>query len=424
MKVEMTDVQIIVLCAAVAQILFEFYLRNANERRLLVMKDNPPAETSGLMDEQTWGKATDYSIAKSRFSTVEDIFGFFLFIGIVLFLFPWAFSQWPPSGNETVWFCSLVATAFLLALQAPSLFFDWKKQFSLEGKFGFNKSTKGLWVADKIKGALLGFVFSLLLFALMIWLYRSISSAFPQVWWILVFVVFFGIQLLLMILWPKFIIPLFNKLSPLEEGELRDRLMALADKTGFQAQTIEVIDGSKRSGHSNAYFTGFGRFRRIVLYDTLIEQMEVDEIEAVLAHEVGHYKMGHIPKRLFVSFLMGLGGFYLLAVSLQSKWLYEGFSLDSGLVGSFASMIVALSLCLGFFTYWLSPINNYFSRKHEFEADHFAKNAVGSGDPLISSLRKLYVENLSHPLPHPLMAAFHYSHPTLLEREKALRAKD
>ena len=420
----MTDIQTIVLCAAGAQILFEYFLRNANERHLLDMKETSPPDADGLMDEITWRKATDYSIAKSRFSTFEDIFGFFLFIGVILFLFPLVFSHWLASEKESVWLCSLVATTFFIALQTPSLFFDWWKQFSLEERFGFNKSTKGLWVADKIKGTILGFVLSLLLFALMIWLYRSVSSAFPKSWWILVFSVFFGIQLLLMILWPKFIIPLFNKLSPLEEGELRDRLMALSEKTGFRAKTIEVIDGSKRSGHSNAYFTGFGKFRRIVLYDTLIEQMEVEEIEAVLAHEVGHYKLGHIPKRLFVSFILGLGGFYLLAISLQSALLYEGFSLPSSLVGSFAPMIVALSLCLGFFTYWLSPISNYFSRKHEFEADRFAKNAVGSGKPLISSLRKLYVENLSHPLPHPLMATFHYSHPTLLEREKALRAGD
>lgn len=424
MNVQMEDLQIIVLCAALAQILFEYFLRNANERHLLGMKEAPPLEVDDLMDEATWRKATEYSIAKSRFSTCEDVFGFFLFLGIILFLFPQVFSHWSPSKEDSVWFCSLVTTVFLIFLQTPSLFFDWSKQFKLEEKFGFNKSTIGLWVVDKIKGTVLGFVLSLLLLALMIWLYRYLLDALGQSWWVLVFIVFFGIQLLLMILWPKFIIPLFNKLSPLEEGELRDRLMALSEKTGFHAQTIEVIDGSKRSGHSNAYFTGFGKFRRIVLYDTLIEQMEVEEIEAVLAHEVGHYKMGHIPKRLFVSFLMGLGGFYLLAVSLQSKWLYEGFDLPGALTGSFAPMIVAMSLCLGFFTYWLSPINNYFSRKHEFEADRFAKNAVGSGKPLISSLRKLYVENLSHPLPHPLMAAFHYSHPTLLEREKALRATD
>jgi STE24 endopeptidase len=341
-------------------------------------------------------------------------------------LFPFAFSEWKTevSLEASPWLCALVATIFLTALQIPSLFFDWRKQFSLEEKFGFNKSTKGLWVMDKIKGSILGFAFSFLLLALMIWLYRVISSAFTNTWWVLVFVIFFGIQLLLMILWPKFIIPLFNKLSPLEEGELRDRLMALSEKTGFKAKAIEVIDGSKRSGHSNAYFTGFGKFRRIVLYDTLIEQMEIEEIEAVLAHEVGHYKLGHIPKRLAISFFLGLGGFFLLSYFLESSWFYEGFALDNSLTGSFAPVLVVFSLALGFFTYWLSPLSNHFSRKHEFEADHFAKEAVGSPEPLISALRKLYVENLSHPLPHPLMTTFHYSHPTLLERENALRSEN
>lgn len=421
----MTEIQIIVLCLAFVQVVFEFFLKRSNEKHLLAMRDTPPKESGDLMDNATWTKATDYSVAKSRFSSIEDIFGLVLFIGVFLYLFPLVFSAWPVSVSDSPWVCGLVVTVFLTALQLPDLFFDWRKQFSLEEKFGFNKSTKGLWVMDKIKGALLGFGFSLLLLTLIIWLYRLVSapSALGQNWWVLVFVVFFGIQLLLMILWPKFIIPLFNKLSPLEDGELRTRLMALSEKTGFQANTIEVIDGSKRSGHSNAYFTGFGKFRRIVLYDTLIEQMETEEIEAVLAHEVGHYKLGHIPKRLCFSFLMGLGGFFLLSYFLESPWFYEGFGLDPSLTGSFAPVLVAFSLALGFITYWLSPLSNYYSRKHEFEADHFAKKAVGGPEPLVSALRKLYVENLSHPLPHPLMATFHYSHPTLLEREKALRSK-
>ena len=424
--IELTQIQAIVVCAAFAQVIFELFLKRANEKHILSMRGDPPSESGDLMDRRTWIKATDYSLVKSRFSSVEEIFGVVLFVGVFLYVFPFAFSEWKTevshSAEASPWLCALVATVFLTVLQIPSLFSDWIKQFYLEEKFGFNKSTKGLWVVDKIKGSILGFVFSVLLLALMIWLYRVISSALPNTWWILVFVVFFGIQLLLMILWPKFIIPLFNKLSPLEAGELKDRLMALSEKTGFKAQAIEVIDGSKRSGHSNAYFTGFGKFRRIVLYDTLIEQMETEEIEAVLAHEVGHYKLGHIPKRLAISFFLGLGGFFLLSYFLKSPWFYEGFGLDEDLTMSFAPVLVVFSLALGFFTYWLSPISNYFSRKHEFEADHFARKAVGSPEPLVSALRKLYVENLSHPLPHPLMTTFHYSHPTLLEREKALRS--
>ena len=232
-------------------------------------------------------------------------------------------------------------------LQIPNLFFDWRKQFYLEEKFGFNKSTKGLWVVDKIKGTILGFGFSSLLLALMIFLYREISSAFEDMWWVWVFVVFFGIQLLLMILWPKFIYLCSTSCPRLRRRTERSPYGSFR-KTGFKAKAIEVIDGSKRSGHSNAYFTGFGKFRRIVLYDTLIEQMEIEEIEAVLAHEVGHYKLGHIPKRLAVSFFLGLGGFFLLSYFLQSLWFYEGFALDAP-DRVFCPCVGDLFSCIGFF---------------------------------------------------------------------------
>lgn len=417
----MTDLQTIIVVLAVCQFLFEYFLKVLNEKHVANLIEAQPKESKSLMDDETWKKASNYSISKSRSSRVEEIFGFVVFFPVFLYVLPSVFEIWPVTLLDSVWWGAFVATALLNVLQIPGLFFDWYNQFTLEEKFGFNKSTKKLWVTDKVKGIILGFALSYLLLALLIWLYRTISAASPEYWWAAAFVVFFGIQLLMMVLYPKLILPLFNKLTPLEDGELKDRLMALSDKTGFKANTIEVIDGSKRSGHSNAYFTGFGRFRRIVLYDTLIKQMSIEEIEAVLAHEVGHYKMGHIPKRLVMSFAMGLAGFGLMGYLLESAWFYKGLGLDVSLVSSLSPLIIGLSLTLGFFTYWLTPVSNLFSRKHEFEADHFAKIAVGGEEPLISALRKLYVENLSHPLPHPLMAGFHYSHPTLLEREGAMR---
>lgn len=419
--IEMTELQTIVVVLAVCQFLFEYFLKVLNEKHVADLIENQPVDSKSLMDDETWVKASNYSLSKSRFSRIQEIFGFVVFFPVFLYVLPKVFEVWPVTKVDSVWWAAFVATALLNVLQIPGLFFDWYNQFTLEEKFGFNKSTKKLWVVDKIKGMVLGFGLSYLLLALLIWMYRTISGASPQYWWAAAFVVFFGIQLLMMILYPKLILPLFNKLTPLENGELKDRLMALSDKTGFKANTIEVIDGSKRSGHSNAYFTGFGRFRRIVLYDTLINQMSIEEIEAVLAHEVGHYKMGHIPKRLIMSFVMGLAGFGLMGYLLKSDWFYSGLGLDVSLVLSLSPLIIGLSMTLGFFTYWLTPVSNLFSRKHEFEADDFAKKAVGGAEPLISALRKLYVENLSHPLPHPLMAGFHYSHPTLLEREGAMR---
>ena len=417
----MTELQIIVVALAVCQFLFEYYLKVLNEGHVSKLMTEQPESSKSLMDDETWEKTSKYSLSKSKFSRLQEVFGFLIFFPVFLYILPKVFEIWPVTKDDSVWWAAFVATALLNVLQIPGLFFDWYNQFTLEEKFGFNKSTKKLWVVDKIKGTLIGFTLSFLLLALLIWMYRTISEASPNWWWVGAFVVFFMIQLLMMVLYPKLILPLFNKLTPLEDGELKDRLMALSDKTGFKANTIEVIDGSKRSGHSNAYFTGFGRFRRIVLYDTLIKQMSIEEIEAVLAHEVGHYKMGHIPKSLVMAFVMGLGGFGLMGYLLESEWFYTGLQLDTSLVSSLSPLIIGLSLTLGFFTYWLTPISNFFSRKHEFEADDFAKKAVGGADPLISALRKLYVENLSHPLPHPLMAGFHYSHPTLLEREGAMK---
>ena len=417
----MTELQTIIVVLAVSQFLFEYFLKVLNEKHVASLIENQPVGSKSLMDDETWVKASNYSLSKSRFSRIQEIFGFVVFFPVFLYVFPKVFEVWPVTKVDSAWWAAFVATALLNVLQIPGLFFDWYNQFTLEEKFGFNKSTKKLWIVDKIKGMFLGFGLSYLLLALLIWMYRTVSGASPQYWWVAAFVVFFGIQLLMMVLYPKLILPLFNKLTPLEDGELKDRLMALSHKTGFKANTIEVIDGSKRSGHSNAYFTGFGRFRRIVLYDTLINQMSIEEIEAVLAHEVGHYKMGHIPKRLIMSFVMGLGVFGLMGYLLQSDWFYSGLRLDVSLVSSLSPLIIGLSMTLGFFTYWLTPVSNLFSRKHEFEADDFAKKAVGRAEPLISALRKLYVENLSHPLPHPLMAGFHYSHPTLLEREGAMR---
>ena len=419
----MSLLQVLVTTAALFRLAFETFLKRKNEMHMNLLKEKPPESINGIMDFQTWGKATEYSLQKSKLSRSEDVFEFFLFCMSVMVLFPWTFKTWSTSLDDSIWKCSLVVVCFLTLVQLPSLFFDWKRQFGLETQFGFNKSSLKLWISDKTKELFIGFFLGFLLFALLIWLYRNTSNLSPDFWWILAFLVFFIIQLCLMVLWPKFILPLFNKLSPLEDGELKRRLLYLSEKTGFKAKAIEVIDGSKRSGHSNAYFTGFGKFRRIVLYDTLIEQMNIDELEAVLAHEVGHYRLGHIPKRLLFSFLFGLLGFGILSILLQSEWFYSGLGLPLDLLGSFSSLVVGLSLIVVFFTYWLTPISNYFSRKHEYEADEFARTAVGSWQPLVGALKKLYVENLNHPLPHSFISSFHYSHPTLFEREEALKSR-
>jgi len=268
-------------------------------------------------------------------------------------------------------------------------------------------------VTDKLKGAALVFAIGFPL----LWALLSLVKWAGAAWWLWGFALMFSFQLLMLVLYPKLILPLFNKLTPLPEGDLRGRLLALGDRTGFQAKTIEVIDGSKRSGHSNAYFTGFGRFRRIVLFDTLIAQLSAEELEAVLAHEIGHYRRGHIPKMIALSAAMLLGGFAAIAWLARSAWFNASFGFPAG---ELAPSFLLFGLLSGLVTFWFSPLMNLLSRKHEFEADAFAREAVGGAAPMVGALRKLAQKNLSNLTPHPWFSAFFYSHPTLVERERAL----
>jgi STE24 endopeptidase len=225
----------------------------------------------------------------------------------------------------------------------------------------------------------------------------------------------------MMVLYPKFILPWFNKLTPLADGDLRTQLLALADRTGFRARTIQIMDGSKRSAHSNAFFTGFGRFRRIVLYDTLVAQLTPGELAAVLAHEIGHYKRGHVPQMLALAAGLQFGGFALVAWLARSAWFNAAFGFPAG---DLAPTFLLFGLLGGLVIFWFSPLLNLVSRRHEYEADAFARQAVGEAAPVVNALRKLAQKNLSNLTPHPLYSGFYYSHPTVAEREQALAGVD
>jgi len=219
------------------------------------------------------------------------------------------------------------------------------------------------------------------------------------------------------VLAPVLILPWFNKLTPLPEGGLRDGLMDLAKRTQFRARSIQLMDGSKRSRHSNAFFTGFGRFRKIILFDTLIEQLSESEVEAVVAHEIGHYRRGHIPKMLFVSAASLLAAFYLLFFLSRQDWFYGAFGFESG---NITAAFLLFGLLAGTAGFWIEPLAHGWSRRCEYQADAFAAQAMGQARSLIAALRKLNGKNSSNLVPHPLYSGFFYSHPTLLEREKAL----
>lgn len=386
-----------------------------NRREVRRHASNPPPVAAAIMDEATYARSVAYTLEKSRFGSLTEIYDT-LVLALVVFggILPPLFGRvagWGAPGATWSHAMFIIVAATLLAI--PSLPFDWWNQFRLEQRFGFNKSTPGLWIADKLKGAALAFLIGFPL----LWLILAIVRWAGGTWWLWGFAVIFGFQLLMLVLYPKLILPLFNTLTPLPEGELRNRLMALGERTGFRAKTIEVIDGSKRSGHSNAYFTGFGRFRRIVLFDTLVTQLTPEELEAVLAHEIGHYRRGHIPKMIAFSALSLLAGFAVLAWLAGSPWFNLSFGFPAG---QMAPALLLFALLSGVVTFWVTPVTNLFMRRYEYQADAFARDALGDPAPLIGALRKLAQKNLTNLTPHPLFSAFFYSHPTIVERERAL----
>jgi len=370
-----------------------------------------------FIDLPTYQKSIEYTVAKTRFGLVSDFYDSIILAVVVLSgLLPWLYTSLSATFGFGIWGQALVLFLIAVILGLPGMPFEWWSTFRIEERFGFNKSTQKLWIVDKAKGFVLGFGIGYPLLALLIFLVTSAGD----LWWIWGFTVFFLFQLVMVVAYPMFIMPLFNKMEPMAAGELKDRLFALAERTGFKAQTILVIDGSKRSGHSNAFFAGFGRFRRIVLYDTLIEQMSHEELEAVLAHEIGHYKKGHIPKMITLSGVMTFAMFALLGWMAGGTWLAEAFHFSAAAAEQFVPVLLLFMLLSGLLTFWLSPFSSLWSRKHEYEADAFARDAMDSSEPLIRALRKLHKENLSNLTPHPVYSRFYYSHPTLLERESSL----
>ena len=393
----------------------ELILSALNRKEVRRHADTPPPAVTAIMDRATHDKSVAYTLDKSRFGMVTGVFDALvlaavLFGGVLPPLFA-AVSAW--GGPGAVWDDALFILLAGLLLGLPALPFEWWEQFRIEQRHGFNKSTQALWWMDRLKGAVLTLAIGFPL----LWALLALVGGAGERWWLWGFGLVFGFQVLMLILYPKLILPLFNKLTPLPEGELRTRLLALGDRTGFRAQAIEVIDGSKRSGHSNAFFTGFGRFRRIVLFDTLIAQLTAEELEAVLAHEIGHYRRGHIPRMIALSAVMLLAGFAALAWLARSPWFNEAFGFPAG---EMAPAFLLFGLLSGLVTFWLSPLMNLLSRKHEYEADAFAREAMGGPAAMLGALYKLAQKNLSNLTPHPWFSGFHYSHPTLVERERAL----
>jgi STE24 endopeptidase len=301
--------------------------------------------------------------------------------------------------------------AIVLVMALSSLLempFDLYRTFVIEARYGFNKMTLGLYLIDALKSMLLGAVIGLpLLFGVLLLMERMGEN-----WWLYVWGVWVMFSLLLLFLYPTFIAPLFNKFLPLQDASLKARIETLLQKCGFTAQGLFVMDGSKRSAHGNAYFTGFGKSKRIVFFDTLLARLTPSEIEAVLAHELGHFKRRHVLKRIATTFAMSLALLWLLAQLMKSGWFFHGLGVTTP---STALALLLFFMVMPIFSFLLHPLTSAFSRKHEFEADAYAAQQTDAGD-LSSALVKMYQDNAATLTPDPLYSMFYASHPPALIR--------
>jgi STE24 endopeptidase len=360
-------------------------------------------------------KAADYTSAKTHF----DMLGA-LFDAVLLLAFTVGGGIQFIADKCNGWFgtpitqgmATIVAVLVLYSLlEAP---FNIYRTFVIEARFGFNKMTFKLYLLDALKGILIGAVLGLPLLFGVLWLMGRMGTY----WWLYVWGVWVVFNLLILFIYPSFIAPLFNKFSPMQDEVMKARIESLLKRCGFTAQGLFVMDGSKRSAHGNAYFTGFGKTKRIVFFDTLLERLSINEVEAVLAHELGHFKRRHVAKRIMATFAMSLGFLWLLGLLMQTTWFYQGLGVTTP---STALALLLFFMVLPVFSFLLGPIMSAYSRKHEFEADAYAAKQTDATD-LVSALVKLYQDNAATLTPDPLYSKFYDSHPPAMVRISHLQS--
>ena len=399
--------------ALVGNVLLKFWLAARQIRHVASHRDAVPKAFSETVTLQAHHRAADYTLAKARFGLVELAWGAALTLAWTLLGGLSALNQALQGtvGSALSLQLALVG-AFIVINALLELPFSAYATFVIEERFGFNKTSPQLWVQDLLKSAVLGLLIGGPLLALVLWL----MGAAGQAWWIWTWGVWMGFNLLAMLIYPTWIAPWFNKFHPLDDENLATRVRALMERCGFQAQGFYVMDGSKRSAHANAYFTGFGASKRVVFYDTLLQRLSPEEVDAVLAHELGHFKHKHVLKRMVSIFAISLAGFALLGWLSGQIWFYTGLGVLPDLSGSNDALALLLfMLVLPSFTGFLGPLFAQISRIHEFEADAYAVGQTRGAD-LASALLKLYEDNAATLTPDPLYVKFYYSHPPASER--------
>ncbi len=389
--------------------LTKLWLARRHLRHIASHRAAVPDDFSARISLQEHQKAADYTSTKTRLDSLSTVFDALILLGFTL-------------GGGIQWLASLgqqwigsplmqgvaIITAVMLLSSLLELPFSLYRTFGIEARFGFNKMTPGLYFRDALKSLLLGAALGLPLLFAVLWLMAGTG----EWWWLYVWLLWVSFNLLVMFIYPTFIAPLFNRFTPLEDGEMKSRIESLLARCGFTASGLFVMDGSKRSAHGNAYFTGFGNSKRIVFFDTLLARLSGSEIEAVLAHELGHFRRRHVMKRMVGTFAISLGFLWLLGQLMQMPWFYAGLGVSTP---STALALLLFFMILPVFSFLLHPLMSAYSRKHEFEADAYAARQTAAGD-LISALVKLYQDNAATLTPDPLYSTFYDSHPPAVAR--------
>ncbi|NTV94976.1 MAG: M48 family metallopeptidase [Thiobacillus sp.] len=384
-------------------------------RHVYVHRDTPPAAFADHIGADEHRKAADYTLAKTRFSIPH-----LALEGALLLLFTLGGGlQWLHDGvaglvDSPLWQGALLLVGLSVISSLAEIPLALYRQFGIEARFGFNRQTLAGFFADLAKQAAIGLALGIPLLLLVLWL----MAAMGELWWLWVWLAWMAFNLLVLAVYPTFIAPLFNKFQPLEDDSLKARIEALLERTGFKSSGVFVMDGSKRSSHGNAYFTGLGKSKRIVFFDTLLGQLDPDQTEAVLAHELGHYKRRHVVKRIALMFALSLALLFVLAQLKQADWFYAGLNVSAQ---TDATALALFFLVLPVFLFPISPLMSLYSRKHEFEADAFAARHSRASD-LIAALVALYRDNAATLTPDPVYSLFYDSHPKASERIARLQS--
>jgi len=407
--------------ALVGSLGVQFWLASRQMRHVAAHRDAVPAPFAKTITLAAHQKAADYTLAKGRFGLLTTAFSAALLLGWTLLggldaLNVAVRDAVQPRFGDMAYQLALLS-AFVAIGGLLELPFDWIGTFRIEQRFGFNRVTPKMFIVDRIKAVLVGALIGLPIAALILW----IMDATGGLWWLWAWGAWVGFNLLILVLYPTVIAPLFNKFKPLDDESLKERVQSLMARCGFSAKGLFVMDGSKRSAHANAYFTGLGVAKRVVFFDTLLAKLSPGEVEAVLAHELGHFKYRHVMKRMVLMFAASLAGFALLGWLAGQSWFYSALGVQPNMdAANDALALLLFVLVVPVFAFFVSPLLARWSRKHEFEADAYAC-AQASGGDLAAALLKLHEDNASTLTPDPLYVRFYYSHPPASERLAALQ---